>query len=88
MDWKGRRVVIVGAGRQGIATAAYLAAHGARVTLTDARPAEQLQTARQQLRALDIEWRLGGHPTEMLDGVDLLILSGGVPSDIPLVKDA
>jgi UDP-N-acetylmuramoylalanine--D-glutamate ligase len=88
MDWKGRRVVIVGAGRQGIATAAYLAAHGARVTLTDARPAEQLQAARQQLRALDIEWRLGGHPTEMLDGADLLILSGGVPSELPLVQDA
>lgn len=80
--------MIVGAGRQGIATAAYLAAHGAQVTLTDARPAEQLPAARQQLSSLDLEWRLGGHPTEMLDGADLLILSGGVPSDLPLVKDA
>ncbi len=88
MDWKGRRVVIIGAGRQGIATAAYLAAHRARVTLTDTRHAEQLQAARQQLSALDLEWRLGGHPTEMLDGADLLILSGGVPSELPLVKDA
>ena len=88
MDWKGKRVVIVGAGRQGIASAAYLAAHGAQVTLTDSRPAEQLQAARQQLSGLDLRWRLGGHPSEMLDGVELLILSGGVPSELPLVKDA
>ena len=81
-------MVIVGAGRQGVATAAYLAAHGAEVTLTDARPAEQLQAARLQLSALDLEWRLGGHPVEVLDGADVLILSGGVPSGLPLVQHA
>lgn len=80
--------MIVGAGRQGVASAAYLAADGARVTLTDARSAAHLQAARQQLGALDIDWRLGGHPAEMLDDADLLVLSGGVPSDLPLVQDA
>lgn len=88
MDWKGRRVVIVGAGRQGSATAAYLAAHGARVALNDARLAEQLAEARQQLSGFDLDWNLGGHPNSLLDGADLLFLSGGVPSELPLVKEA
>ncbi|MEX2160834.1 MAG: UDP-N-acetylmuramoyl-L-alanine--D-glutamate ligase [Anaerolineales bacterium] len=88
MDWKGKRVVIVGAGRQGTAAAAYLARHGARVVLTDARPAEQLKAARLRLYDLPLEWKLGSHPVEMLEGADLLCLSGGVPSDIPLVKGA
>lgn len=88
MDWKGRKVVIVGVARQGTALAAYLATHGARVLLTDNRPAEQLQVAQDRLSDLSVEWRLGGHPLEILDGADLLCLSGGVPSDIPLVTAA
>ena len=88
MDWKGKRVVIIGAGRQGTATATYLAKHGAQVVLTDARPETELQAARQQLAGLEIEWHLGGHPIEVLDGTDLLCPSGGVPTDLPLVQEA
>lgn len=88
MDWKGKRVVIVGAARQGTALAAYLATHGARVLLTDRRTPDQLQTAQEGLRDLPVEWHLGGHPVEILQGADLLCLSGGVPSDIPLVTAA
>lgn len=80
--------MIVGAARQGTALAAYLATHGARVLLTDHRAADQLQVARDRLLGLPVEWHLGGHPVELLEGVDLLCLSGGVPSDIPLVTAA
>jgi UDP-N-acetylmuramoylalanine--D-glutamate ligase len=88
MDWKGRLVVIVGAARQGTALAAYLAAHGARVLLTDKHFADQLKISQERLSSLSIEWHLGGHPNEILDGADILCLSGGVPSDIPLVTAA
>jgi len=88
MDWKGRQVVIVGAARQGIALAAYLATHGARVLITDKRPAVQLQVAQDRLSGLPVEWHLGGHPIELLEGSELLCISGGVPSDIPLVTAA
>lgn len=81
-------MVIVGAGRQGIASAAYLAAHGAHVVLTDMRLADQLTTARERLQAFDVEWHLGSHPETMLDGASVLLLSGGVPSDLPLVAKA
>ncbi len=88
MDWKGRQVVIVGAARQGTALAAYLASHGARVLLTDKRSSDQLQAAQERLSGLPVEWHLGGHPSEVLDGSELLCLSGGVPGDIPLVTAA
>ncbi len=87
-DWQDRRVVIVGAGRQGIALARYLVAHGAWVTLTDRREASGLVDARQALGGLPLGWALGGHPLELLDGTDMLALSGGVPLTLPLVRGA
>ncbi len=82
------RVLIVGAGRQGIALARYLVARGARVALTDRRPAAELQQEQQALADLPLEWALGDHPLSLLDGVDLLCPSGGVPLDIPIVVEA
>lgn len=78
--------MIIGAARQGIATAAYLARHGARPVLSDARAAAP--EAQAALAGLPVEWVLGGHPLSLLDGADLLCLSGGVASDIELVRAA
>jgi UDP-N-acetylmuramoylalanine--D-glutamate ligase len=88
MDWKGKHVVIVGAARQGTALAGYLADHGSQVILTDKRPADELVSAQEQLTGKPVEWRLGGHPADVLNDADLLCLSGGVPSDIPLMAEA
>lgn len=88
MSWNEKRVVIMGAARQGTALARYLAEKGAQVTITDAQPAEKLTLARESLAGLPIRWALGGHPLELLDETDLLCLSGGVPLTIPFVKEA
>lgn len=88
MDWKGKRIVIIGAARQGAALARYLSARGAVVTLTDKRSTEQLTAVRQSLQEFAIQWVLGDHPLSLLDGCDLLCLSGGVSPDLPLVKAA
>jgi UDP-N-acetylmuramoylalanine--D-glutamate ligase len=93
-DWNGKRVVILGAARQGTALARYLAQRGARVVMNDKRLAEQLESARHALADLDVqvkyplEWVLGSHPTEILEGADLLAISGGVPLSLPLVIEA
>lgn len=87
-DWSGKKVVIVGAARQGLALARYLARHGARVTLTDSRPAGELEAARAALAGLQVDWVIGGHPLSLLDGADLLCPSGGVPLNLPLVAEA
>ncbi len=82
------RVLIIGAARQGTALARYLVEHGARVILNDARTAGQLHSAREALADLPIEWALGGHPLSLLEGVDLVCPSGGVPLDLPLIAEA
>ncbi len=86
--YRGKRVLIIGAGRQGTALARYLAQHGAHVVLNDRRPASALEAARAALADLPIQWALGGHPLSLLEGVDLVCPSGGVPLTLPLVQEA
>ncbi len=87
-EWEGKRVVVLGLARQGKALARYLAQRGARVVVSDVKPAQALSDARQELADLPLEFSLGGHPPELLDGADLLCLSGGVPADLPLAQQA
>src|SRR4030042_4370570 len=94
MEWTGKRIIVIGAARQGIALARYLASRGAYVVVNDQKPAEQLQTAKELIADLDeqisarIVWSCGGHPIGLLDGTDLVCPSGGVPLDLSLVKEA
>ncbi|MFZ5822614.1 MAG: UDP-N-acetylmuramoyl-L-alanine--D-glutamate ligase [Chloroflexota bacterium] len=88
MDWTGKRILILGAARQGIALARWMARHGARVTLSDKRLETDLEPARRSLADLPIAWALGGHPLELLDHTDMLCLSGGVPLTLPIVAEA
>lgn len=94
-DYAGRRVAILGAARQGTALARFLLAHGAEVTLSDLRTEHQLADTCAALRDYAIEHQgsaprfvLGGHPNELLDGTDLLCLSGGVSPALPVVQEA
>jgi UDP-N-acetylmuramoylalanine--D-glutamate ligase len=87
-SWAGKRVVVVGLARQGKALARYLSAQGAHVTLTDQKPAADLTSAIDELEGLPLGYVLGGHPPALLEGADLLCLSGGVPADLPLAQQA
>jgi UDP-N-acetylmuramoylalanine--D-glutamate ligase len=87
-DWNGKRVLILGAARQGLALARWLSLHGARVTLSDMRSEDDLRIARQSLAEYPIRWALGGHPLELLDSTDVLCPSGGVPLTLPIVAEA
>jgi UDP-N-acetylmuramoylalanine--D-glutamate ligase len=93
MKWTGKKVVIVGAARQGLALAGYLLAQGARVTLTDKRPLSDLAAAQQALatlspRANEVTWVCGDHPLSLLENAELLCLSGGVSPALPLALEA
>ena len=87
-NWNGKRVLILGAARQGLALARWLSLHGAHVALNDARSADELRTARESLAEYQIDWVFGGHPLELLDSTDVLCLSGGVPLTLPIVAEA
>ena len=81
MDLNGRRVLVVGLGRSGIAAAQLCAARGARVTVTDKRDAAALAPALSALPP-EVARELGGHNRETFTGADLIVLSPGVP-EIP-----
>lgn len=87
-NWKDSRVLILGAARQGLALARWLSLHGARVTVSDMRSAEELRLARESLAEYQIDWALGGHPLELLESTDVLCLSGGIPLTLPIVAGA
>jgi UDP-N-acetylmuramoylalanine--D-glutamate ligase len=87
-DLSGRRVVVLGLARQGIALVRYLARKGAHVTVSDLKRAEALSKELGELKGIAVDYQLGGHPLSLLDGADLLCLSGGVPNDLDLVEEA
>src|SRR5688500_11620357 len=87
-NWKDTHVLVLGAARQGLALARWLSLHGAKVTLSDMRSAEELRLARESMAEYPIQWALGGHPLELLDTTDVLCPSGGVPLTLPIVVEA
>jgi len=88
-NWKGKRVVIIGAARQGLALARYLARNGALVVLNDHRKSEEMQQEMAELAKFNIEWVFGGHPVEVLNNrPEMVCVSGGVPLDNPIVDAA
>ncbi len=77
MDLKGKRVIVVGLGKSGVAAAKLCVAQGARVVGTDAAPPEALAP---DARSLAIELVAGGHGGVDFDGADLVVVSPGVPA--------
>ena len=88
VDWTSQRVIIIGAARQGLALARYLVQRGARVLVNDRQPLDRLTAAQEALAGLPVDWVGGDHPLSLLDGADLVYISGGVPVDLPLVVEA
>ncbi|HSN92923.1 MAG TPA: UDP-N-acetylmuramoyl-L-alanine--D-glutamate ligase [Anaeromyxobacteraceae bacterium] len=84
----GRRVVVVGLARSGVAAARLLSREGARVTVTDRRPEAELGPQLEALAGLDVRRALGGHGRAGLDTADLVVVSPGVPMSIPEIQEA
>jgi UDP-N-acetylmuramoylalanine--D-glutamate ligase len=82
---EGRRVVVVGAARSGVAAAELLVRKGARVTLTERRTAID---GGARLRGLGVDLELGTHREETLAGADLVVLSPGVPPGLGALEFA
>lgn len=81
----GRRVLVVGAARSGVAAAQLLARRGATVTLTDRKP--QIPEA-AALDAAGVALELGGHVMATFEAADFVVLSPGVPIDLPEIARA
>ncbi|AZR73038.1 UDP-N-acetylmuramoylalanine--D-glutamate ligase [Anoxybacter fermentans] len=89
MELKGKRIGIIGLGkRTGVVSAKVLVKMGAQVVVSDVKPAHKLKEELDLLRGISgISYDLGGHTEKVLD-VDLILVSPGVPLEIPILKEA
>lgn len=86
-DFKGKSVTIVGLARSGVGAANLLSEFGAIVTVTDIKKPEELETYIKELKS-GIRCELGGHPQDLFEKTDLIVISPGVPADIKPLKKA
>ncbi|MBK8914691.1 MAG: UDP-N-acetylmuramoyl-L-alanine--D-glutamate ligase [Phycisphaerales bacterium] len=86
----GRRITVMGLGGfgGGVGVARWLAACGARVTVTDRAPADKLSTALAALSGLDLRLVLGEHREADFRDTDLLIVNPAVPDGNPFLAAA
>jgi UDP-N-acetylmuramoylalanine--D-glutamate ligase len=82
----GRRILVIGFARQGQALARWLAMIGASVIVTDNKDVEQLGIDPADYP--NVRFVLGEHPDGLLNGIDLVCVSGGVPLTLPLIVEA
>lgn len=88
MDVKGKRVLVVGLGKSGVASAIFLKERGARVAVSDAKTEDQLRSAIPALLDKGISVETGGHHDRTFRDQDLIVVSPGVPSDVPQLEKA
>jgi len=88
MDVKGKRVLVVGLGKSGVASALFLAKLGARVAVSDAKTEEQLPQEIPLLLDHGISVESGHHGERTFRDQDLIVISPGVPFDVPQLVQA
>jgi len=84
-ELEGRCVLVLGAGRSGLAAAALTRRHGANVVVADLRSAEQLAAEERRLHQIGASLHAGGNPASLAADCDLVIVSPGVPLQIELL---
>jgi UDP-N-acetylmuramoylalanine--D-glutamate ligase len=88
MDFRGKRVTVVGLARSGFAACKVLAARGASVLATDRSPAEKLRVSVAELLRCGVRIETGGHSPQSFLETDLLVISPGVDGRLPLIEQA
>src|SRR5579862_581378 len=87
MELNGKRALVVGLGKSGVASALFMKARGARVTVSDTKSGDELRNEIPVLLDHGITVETGGHGDRTFRGQDLIVVSPGVPVDAaPLVQ--
>ncbi len=88
MDVKGKRILVVGLGKSGVASALFLHERGARVTVSDAKTQEELRQEIPTLLDKGIAVETGGHGERTFRDQEMIVVSPGVPVDVPQLEQA
>lgn len=87
MDLKNKRVLVIGLAVTGLPLVQALHRLGAEIIVNDLKEEEDLKDSIKELSGLGIKYILGRHPedTDLLGNIDLLVVSPGVPLQIPFI---
>src|SRR5208283_504215 len=85
---KNKKITVLGLARSGVAAANLLYELGAQVKISDIKPKEKLNSFINQLASKDIEVSAPSDQIKDILESDMVILSPGIPSDIPGVIEA
>ncbi len=88
MDFKEKRVLVVGLGKSGVASALFLKSRGARVTVSDTKPETELRNEILLLLEHGITVETGGHGDRTFREQDLIVVSPGMPVYAPQLVQA
>lgn len=88
MELKGKKILVVGLGRSGLASAMFLRAQGARVTVSEARSMEALAKELPALLDAGVMVEAGGHGLLTFRRQDLIVVSPGISLDTPELAQA
>jgi UDP-N-acetylmuramoylalanine--D-glutamate ligase len=86
-DVAGKKISVVGGARSGVAVAKLLSSRGARVFVSDSGSANMIDRYVTELQREGISYETGSHSRRVLDA-EILVISPGVPSTIPVVREA
>ena len=86
-QFKDKKVLVLGLSKSGISAAKMLAAHGAKVFLTESREQkfEDIQKV-ADLKSCGVEVEIGGHSEKFLEGVDIAVTSPGIPPHSEIIQ--
>ena len=85
---RNKRVLVVGLGKSGVAAALFLKERGAKVTVSDSKSEAELGKEIPALREHGVAVETGGHGEHTFRDQDLIVLSPGVPVDVPPLRQA
>jgi UDP-N-acetylmuramoylalanine--D-glutamate ligase len=88
MELTNKRVLVVGLGKSGVASALFLKSRGARVTVSDSKPEAELRNEILLLLEHGITVETGSHGDRTFRGQDLIVVSPGMPFDAPQLVQA
>lgn len=88
MQIKDKRVLVVGAAVTGVPVVNQLYKMGAKITLNDKKPKSEIEELLKDINLKDINIVAGEHPIELAEQADLIVVSPGVPLELPIIARA
>ncbi len=81
MELQSKKALVLGAGKSGAASARFLAKRGATVALHDKKPIAEWTEEARSLKSEKIGLLDGQIPSWLLDQIDLIVISPGIPTN-------